>query len=362
MNFITISFYFIVFFNLFLSFVLFLNSKERNDVKFLAFICISAVAWGIGGVIFSSTDTIEKAYLGWQIANIGTIIVPVFFLNFCLEYLKISKRYSVLTKVLYLIAALLLCVNLSNPKLYLGSLTLLFDQFYFINWFKQKSLFYLFMYVGFYWFVLIFGFSLIVKEFLNSYGIKKQQLIYLIVGMLIGFLGCHGFFLPVFGIEIYPFSNILIAIYTLILAYGIIRYRLMDIKIAITRVSIFIIVYTLVLGIPFFVGFKMFGVGKWLYPVSVMMVFATIGPFIYLYIQKKAEDKLLEEQRQYQTTLSKASLGMGRIKDLNRLLNLIVHIVSRTVRVEHCKIYLLHGESNQYVLKASKGKRLMNPI
>ncbi|MCA9409124.1 MAG: GAF domain-containing protein, partial [Candidatus Omnitrophica bacterium] len=80
------------------------------------------------------------------------------------------------------------------------------------------------------------------------------------------------------------------------------------------------------------------------------------GPFIYFFIQKKAEDKLLKEQRQYQTTLSQASLGMGQIKELKRLLNLIVHIVSRSVKVEHCSIYLFHDASNKFILKASKGK------
>ncbi|MFT7538468.1 MAG: signal transduction histidine kinase, partial [Lysobacterales bacterium] len=81
----------------------------------------------------------------------------------------------------------------------------------------------------------------------------------------------------------------------------------------------------------------------------------TLGPFIYLHIQKKAEGKLLQEQRAYQATLRKASLGMGRVKDLKRLLSLIVHVVRRTVKLDHCAIYLYHQESNQYILKASKG-------
>ena len=86
-----------------------------------------------------------------------------------------------------------------------------------------------------------------------------------------------------------------------------------------------------------------------------MMVLATTGPFIYLYLQKKIEKQLLIEQRQYQTTLKQASLGMGQIKNLKRLLNLIVHIVTRAVGIEHCEIYLYHEDSNQFTLKASRG-------
>jgi signal transduction histidine kinase len=85
---------------------------------------------------------------------------------------------------------------------------------------------------------------------------------------------------------------------------------------------------------------------------------ATAGPFIYLYFQKKAEDRLLQEQRQYQATLRQASMGMGQIKDLKRLLNFVVHIITRTVWIEHCEIYLLHEDSKQFILKASRGWRL----
>ena len=48
-------------------------------------------------------------------------------------------------------------------------------------------------------------------------------------------------------------------------------------------------------------------------------------------------------------------MGMGQIKELGRLLKLIVHIVTRAVSIEHCEIYLLHEDSDQFTLKASRG-------
>ena len=148
------------------------------------------------------------------------------------------------------------------------------------------------------------------------------------------------------------------SVWLICIFYTIIKFQLLDIEIAITRVGIFVVVYTLVLGIPFGFGLKYIGIGSWLIPCSLMAVLATVGPFIYLFIQKKAEDKLLEEQRRYQATLRQASLGMGQIKDLKRLLNLIVHVVTRAVKIQNCKIFLLHEESSKYILKAKKGKEL----
>jgi signal transduction histidine kinase len=89
-----------------------------------------------------------------------------------------------------------------------------------------------------------------------------------------------------------------------------------------------------------------------------MAVFATVGPFIYFYIERRAENALLKEQRQYQHTLREASVGMGRIKDLRRLLSLIVHIVTRTVRLEHTTIYLLDHLSGNFFLGATRCRRL----
>jgi signal transduction histidine kinase len=74
-----------------------------------------------------------------------------------------------------------------------------------------------------------------------------------------------------------------------------------------------------------------------------------------MYLQKKAEEQLLVEQHQYQTTLRQASMGMGQIKELARLLKLIVHIVTRAVFIEHCEIYFFHEDSTRFTLKASRG-------
>ena len=88
----------------------------------------------------------------------------------------------------------------------------------------------------------------------------------------------------------------------------------------------------------------------------VMAILATTGPFVYIYLDKRVEQRLLKEQRRYQDTLKQASLGMTMIKDIKKLLNLIVHIISRSVRISYVWIYLLDKETGVYNLSASRGK------
>ena len=47
---------------------------------------------------------------------------------------------------------------------------------------------------------------------------------------------------------------------------------------------------------------------------------------------------------------------MSRIRDLSKLLKLVVHIISRTVQISYAGIYLLDKEDSGYNLEASRGK------
>jgi signal transduction histidine kinase len=94
-------------------------------------------------------------------------------------------------------------------------------------------------------------------------------------------------------------------------------------------------------------------------PLILMAALATAGPFIYIYFERRAEKRLLKEQHRYQETLKQASVGMTRIRDLKRLLDLITHIVTRTVRISYAAIYLHNRHSDEYVLQVMRDKGRM---
>ncbi|MFA5088862.1 MAG: GAF domain-containing protein, partial [Candidatus Omnitrophota bacterium] len=130
----------------------------------------------------------------------------------------------------------------------------------------------------------------------------------------------------------------------------------MDISVAVTRTGIFVAVYSMVLGIPYALAFglklqltRLLGDLWWILPLITLTLLATAGPFAYLYIQRKAEKRLFEEQLRYQTTLRQASYGMGRIKNLKRLVNYIVEIILKNVEAKHCEIYIYDKHEKKYL-------------
>ncbi|MBF0532843.1 MAG: hypothetical protein HQL23_07100, partial [Candidatus Omnitrophica bacterium] len=278
--------------------ILFANRGDRNIRIIFAALCAFVSFWGLGGCFFSATLNLTQVYFWWQIAYIGVIFAPVLYAHFVFAYLKINRK-----KLLYLAYVFtifcLFCVFWKKGS-FLGDFRLLKDSYYYLDWQSYRSPLYLFFYIACYWILVLYAFSLLLIRYFSLRGFEKLQLKYLILGSSIGWIGPHGHFLNIFGYYFYPpIFNLFIAAYPVIITYSIVKYRLLDIRVAMSRVAIFIFVYALVLGLPFYVhllGFK--------FQALIMGIgLASAGPFIYNIIQRRAEAKILEEERYYQKTV-----------------------------------------------------------
>lgn len=336
---------------LFLSiFIIYFNKKSKINVVFSLYsFCISW--WSLFTALHSITSNFHLSLLFAKLMHLTVPLIPLLFYHFCLIIDDIYNKYKDRLIIGYTIGITFVIANIVSDLIVLNVEPKLGYK-YFMNGGKAYPALILFFTV-----YTILGLIRLLKAYLQSSGNRKNQLKYLFSGSLLGYGAGISCFFPVYDKTYfpYPFGSYAISIYVIITTYAIVKYRLMDITVAITRASIFIIVYTLILGIPFLVGFKLLGGGTWLIPMTLMAVFATVGPFIYLYFQRQAEKRLLQEQYRYQATLRHASLGMGRIKNLKKLLSLIVHVVTRTVRIEHASVYLYHEDSGRFVRKAYKG-------
>jgi HD-GYP domain-containing protein (c-di-GMP phosphodiesterase class II) len=228
------------------------------------------------------------------------------------------------------------------------------------------------LYFGlFYTIFVIYSIFLLSIDFRGSDWIRKNQIKYLLLGVSVGFLGGAMTFLPVYGIRIYPLGTYLVSVYVLTITYAILKYRLMDIRVALTRAGVFVAVYTMVLGLPFAFGIwskgwlmAVFGQGWWLVPLGIMAALATLGPYFYIYIDKKAEEALFRELkkeqeilRDYKKDLEGAAKSMILVHDPDVLIRMIVRTMVQKVKVTHAGIMLYDEGRDTYVLTVSRGAK-----
>ena len=313
---------------------------------------LSLVWWGIGVYFMGKCSNPLQTIVVTKIAYVGVIFISVFFYHFSCEFSEAKRSGWILFA--YIQGLVFSFLSLSNCGIPYISIV---ERIHGTSLYYIRSSGWLYNISFFIWISFVAaGFTETLIQYLkeiNSF--KKNQSLYLFLGFFVGFFGGLTNFFPPFHIDVVPIGNFTIPLYCIIATYAILRHKLLDITVVLTRLSVFTIVYSLILGIPIWLGFKLLGIGLWLLPVICMGVFATAGPSIYLFIQKRAEDRLLQEQRRYQNTLRQASAGMGKIKDLKKLLNMIVYVLTRAIQTEHTSIYIYDEGQKQYVLGASNG-------
>ncbi len=130
----------------------------------------------------------------------------------------------------------------------------------------------------------------------------RQQLLYIFLGFLLAFMGGGAAFLPIYGIPIEPYSVFFVPVGIVVLTAIAIRYRLMDIRVAVASTGIFFIVYAIALGVPFY----LYRMGQHFPALAVLFVLATAAPFIYARLRREAEERIFKGQLDHQQALTRA--------------------------------------------------------
>jgi len=239
MNFFSFSSLLIFASSFIMGIILILSTYRPKENIVWAFFCFFVSIWGLGSCL-GATNSLEKSFFWWKIAFIGSVFSPILFYHFIIEYLKLKK--GPLFFFTYLAGFVFLYLDFFYNNYF--KLSLIFNQFYYPDWFKNESITYLIFYVYSYWILVLISFTLLLKAFSTSTSIRRNQMKYFILGISIGWIGAETDFLINFGIPFYPFLNILIALYPIILGYAMVRHQLMDINIIIKKSLIYSILIT----------------------------------------------------------------------------------------------------------------------
>lgn len=215
--------------------------QPRNAIKTVwSLFCLSVSLWGFGLYKgFSALD--QETVLQWSRGlNLAALFIPILFFHFVLLFINQSKEKTRELIAHYFFGALFITVVVIFPSTFIPKVS---PKFSFAFYPDSGFLYYLF----FAYFILTNAYSvfLLLREHAQSTALRKYQIRFILFGVTMGFAGGATTFLPVFNIPVYPFGTYLVTLYVFLVAYSILRYRLMDINVLVGKLA----QYLLVIGI-----------------------------------------------------------------------------------------------------------------
>jgi len=320
------------------------NKKAHINFAFLL-MCLSVFVWLFATGMGYLSKREDVASFWFKIDNFGVTFISVSVYYVVLSLLELNRKHKNFIIFGYSAALVLGLAILTSEFLVTGA------KKFFWGYFPQWGILSVLVLLLFFGYMFV-SFTKLVAYYKHASPTLKNKIRYFFIAFLAAYTGSVDY-LPTFGINVYPFGYLSIAVFLTIVGYAILRHQLMDIRLAVTRTGIFVVVSALVIWVPFWIGYQ---TKSWALSTAAMALFATIGPIIHRLLQRKAEAVLLAKQKHYQRFLLQAARGMAREHKLQHLLNLIVHVIKRGVRPQFAAAFLFDEENKQYELKAIRGE------
>jgi K+-sensing histidine kinase KdpD len=180
------------------------------------------------------------------------------------------------------------------------------------------------------------------------------------IGSLIGYGGGATNFPLWYGIQIPPNGTILVSVYSAMVAYTIIRYRLLDFSVIVQKGLLYLLLLFTLAAMPSILlgPAQRLYFGEISYPFSILLfslfVLIAIGGYR---LREKAEvaiaRTLFRQRYDRYETLSAFSKSLVTILDLRSLTDEIVRTLVKVMSIQTASLFLLNQEKNVFFLYSS---------
>jgi len=211
------------------------NWRERsNQIYFL--MTMALAVWSFGYWQWQIAVDYNTALLWVRILSVGSLFVPVLFFHWISIFIGRNKVNSVILWVSYAMIAFILFF-VANP-LFINSLQ---HEAIFPFWpiaGRAYDIYFSYLYVGLITYTAYFLFR---SYFTEKNKEKKGQILYIILGSILGFGGGLTNFPLWFNIPILPYGNFLVATFPFLLGYSVLKFKLFNAKMIATEILVFFI-------------------------------------------------------------------------------------------------------------------------
>jgi len=336
-------------------FVYFKNPKDYLN-KIFGLFCFIFSIWLYGFFFLYLSKNNQEAVFWQKFLYVGVCYASVASYHFTRAFLNITNRKWIL----------ILFYTLSTFFLYLVIFTnkFLMDPFIY-NWgyypkagpFHPIFMFYIFFESGYSLYLLYKNY--VEKNKISSPETEKAK--YVFFGFAIGHLVIINFF-ATYGITVYPNAHFYVAILFIMIAYAIVRYKLMNIDVIIKRALVFsglFITACMIVGLFIFLSqmavLKVIRESKFaaLLPSILIIVFA-LRP-LENFLINITDKYLFQKKYDYRELLKSFTDEVLTVLDINKIARLTVDKIINIVKVESAIFYIYDEKSDQFMLLSCKG-------
>jgi len=310
----------------------------------------SVAHWLLGYAFAYCTTDPRKALAFARFAYVGVVFIPTFFLHFMCEFLKIRSRVT-----------LLFAYGISIIFLYV------IQQDYFMN---GVRLFYWGYYPKagpWYWPWMIYfyaGFMACDYQFTKAYFVQKRiskdslrakQLKYVLWANCVASVSVMDYF-PKYGVSIYPCAYLAALGWMIFMAYAIVKFRLMDVRLVIRKTLIYSFVSALLTAVYFAVvtmlthlSSGMVGKFSWISMAAAGIVVTLIFMPVFRWVQTLIDRLFFRFRIDREAKLMEFSSEIIQQEDTERLTQSLCQTLEDSLHPKGLGLYLQAQGAGDYL-------------
>jgi DNA-binding NtrC family response regulator len=348
MDIINISLIIIAIINLAFATFIYLRGKQREVSVLYSINILTIIGWILGMIAYRAAP--QSTSLFWCIVlYISPTPIASTFLYFTYIFPYHEETFSLLKKRLIFLGNAIIILLVLTPNFIIQDVIIRPGQEKAITFGPGYTIYAIYI-LGYF----LYGFWKLLKKIFNSYGTQKYQIIYLLIGYSAGanISFITNLIMPWFGrFELNWVGQTLPTFMVCSVSYAIIRYRLMDINVVISRtmaygftIVTFSIIYIGIMSlIKFYVELNFWS--QLLATLPFLFITGIVFQRVYLhYFQTPITDRLiLRGKYDYQEVLKEVPVKIATCLKLEDVLKVLYDTFYNRIKVINPRIFLIEG-------------------
>lgn len=326
--------------------------KNKTNILF-AHLLIAITVWCFGSFMVNIAGNAQSGLLWNRLLHIGAFMVPPIFIHFVWSFVNPKKR-SFLIALPYT-ASLFLFTQITSP-LFIKSVR---KAEYIGYAFEPGRMYYVF--IALYMVAAIYGLAVLYKTYKNSQGYRHQQAKYFLLSFCFGsFSGLVFFVLSISSTNVPPFDNFILIVFSSIFTYALFTYRLVDIRLIISKIFLFFMfssaflgTFTLLSSLIFWVLFREFSYTPVATATIPFAIFIGLFPPLRNGVLEYVDKLIYGGDYSYRQLVKEATEALVAILDLRELLGYLTDTISQNLKPQRLSLFLKDGHF--FEVKASSG-------